>query len=194
MASSLSASGTACQKATPCSVWSANVLALPKTIPLARRALRVARSSDMPLIVARVPWSHESAGAVFPALRSYRERGGANVHRPGPLGVGFTLSCPTGGARDDANLARTHRVSRTPRLRTLRAEGREGCLETPEAGGETQAWTSTSPCPRATSTNSACRGLPRNLNSPNRRMRTRTSGGVGGDRRGKPRRPYPNPL
>ncbi len=32
----------------------------------------------------------------------------------------------------------------------------------------------------------------RNLNFPNRRMRTRMAGGVGGVWRGNPRRPYPD--
>src|ERR1700687_1179822 len=38
-------------------------------------------------------------------------------------------------------------------------------------------------CPRATTTEWEYRDLPANLNFPNRRMRTRTSGGVGGDQR-----------
>ena len=40
---------------------------------------------------------------------------------------------------------------------------------------------SRSPCPRATSTGWESRGLPANLNHSNRRMRTRMSGGVGGE-------------
>jgi len=37
-------------------------------------------------------------------------------------------------------------------------------------------------------------GLPHDLNHPNRRMRTRTSGGVGGAQRANPAAPYPDPA
>ena len=48
-------------------------------------------------------------------------------------------------------------------------------------GGERLATSGSRPrCPRATSTVWESRGLLRNLNDSNRRMRTRTSGGVGG--------------
>jgi retron-type reverse transcriptase len=51
---------------------------------------------------------------------------------------------------------------------------------TREGGGRTPACSSTSRSPSSTSTSSGSRGWPRNLNSPNRRMRTRLSGGVAG--------------
>src|SRR6266568_7342732 len=47
--------------------------------------------------------------------------------------------------------------------------------------------------PTSSSTNSECPDLLRNLNHPDRRIRTRTSGGVGGAG-GQPRRPYPDRL
>jgi retron-type reverse transcriptase len=47
-------------------------------------------------------------------------------------------------------------------------------------GGRTPPWPSTSPSPFATSTSWASPGSPRDLNTPNRRMRTRSSGGVAG--------------
>ena len=56
-------------------------------------------------------------------------------------------------------------------------------------GGRRTAKRSESRCPRATTTDKESRGLPANLNCSNRRMRTRMSGGVGGERRGQSRRP-----
>lgn len=52
---------------------------------------------------------------------------------------------------------------------------------TRDAGGRTPACCCTSPCPRATMTGQESRGLLADLNDSNRRMRTRTSGGVGGE-------------
>jgi len=48
-------------------------------------------------------------------------------------------------------------------------------------GGRLARQPSTSPCPTPTSTALDYPGLRRNLNLPNRRMRTRMSGGVGGE-------------
>ena len=62
---------------------------------------------------------------------------------------------------------------------------------TPDAGGTTAASCSMPHFPSASSTIWACPDSPRNLNPPNRRMRTRMSGGVGGVDRANPGRPYP---
>ena len=71
-------------------------------------------------------------------------------------------------------------------FRELRARGacpttaRSEWRATPAAGGETRGWPSTSHCRTSSSTVSGFRGSSRDLNSPNRRMRTRLSGGVAG--------------
>jgi hypothetical protein len=63
---------------------------------------------------------------------------------------------------------------------------------TPVAGGTTRPSASTPTFPTATSTGWASSGCAPHLNSPNRRMRTRTSGGVGGDGGATLRHPYPD--
>src|SRR5712692_5551814 len=62
-------------------------------------------------------------------------------------------------------------------------------------GGRPDTSDCTPRCRTATSTGSEYRGLPANLNRPNRRKRTRTSGGVGGERtkdHNDPVTPIPN--
>ena len=63
---------------------------------------------------------------------------------------------------------------------------------TADGGGETRAARSTSPFPSATSRQPRTAEACCNLNSLNRRMRTRTSGDVGRAARGFPGRPYPS--
>jgi hypothetical protein len=56
-------------------------------------------------------------------------------------------------------------------------------------GGPLVTRRSISPCLLVNSIAWDFQGLPHDLNRPNRRMRTRTSGGVGGKQRGQTRRP-----
>ena len=79
-----------------------------------------------------------------------------------------------------------HEVDRELESRGCPSAQPQKSRPTPDAGGRTRLWQSTSPCPTSSSTSWGCPGLPRNLNSPNRRMRTRMSGGVGGDGQGSP--------
>ena len=72
--------------------------------------------------------------------------------------------------------------------RGLRRIARRRSRPTRADGGRTRRWPFTSPSQLACSTSWGFPGSARNLNFSNRRMRTRLSGGVGGERRAN-RRP-----
>ncbi len=105
-----------------------------------------------------------------------------------------TAGCVTACARFNSNTgATTARFSASfvheAFLGTTPGKAREMLA----AGGRDRCARPTARCRCALTTALACRGSPRNLDSPNRRMRTRTSGGVAGVA-GETRRPYADPC
>jgi hypothetical protein len=97
----------------------------------------------------------------------------------------YTSNCGSSDSQSSASCA--HEVSRSAQLPKSPPTADAGGGR-PVTSGFIQLY------PIATSTASERRCLKANLNFPNRRIRTRTSGGVGGEREDELGAPYPDPM